>query len=93
MLFYFVSIIYLSDVIPSVEPNILAVALERTRELRLLGSPHEDKEDVVLVRVISKEKHPGAGDGGMAQRLRAPAVLPEVLSSISGNRMVAHSHL
>jgi hypothetical protein len=29
----------------------------------------------------------------MAQRLRAPAALPEVLSSIPSNHMVAHNHL
>jgi hypothetical protein len=37
------------------------------------------------------EKQPGAGE--MAQRLRALGVLPEVLSSIPSNYMVAHSHL
>jgi len=31
--------------------------------------------------------------GGMAQRLRALAALPEVLSSIPNNHMVAHNHL
>jgi hypothetical protein len=31
--------------------------------------------------------------GEMAQRLRAPSVLPEILNSIPGNHMVAHSHL
>jgi hypothetical protein len=33
------------------------------------------------------------GAGEMAQRLRALAVLPEVLSSIPSNHMVAHNHL
>jgi hypothetical protein len=33
------------------------------------------------------------GAGEVAQRLRAPTVLPEVLSSISSNHMVAHNHL
>jgi hypothetical protein len=33
------------------------------------------------------------GAGGMAQRLRAPTTLPEVLSSIPSNHMVAHNHL
>ncbi|EGV92357.1 hypothetical protein I79_000931 [Cricetulus griseus] len=28
----------------------------------------------------------------MAQRLRAPVALPEVLSSIPSNHMVAHNH-
>jgi hypothetical protein len=31
--------------------------------------------------------------GEMAQRLKALAALPEVLSSIPSNHMVAHSHL
>ena len=31
--------------------------------------------------------------GEMAQRLRALAALPEVLSSIPSNHMVAHNHL
>jgi L-2-hydroxyglutarate oxidase LhgO len=33
------------------------------------------------------------GAGGMAQRLRALTALPEVLSSIPSNHMVAHNHL
>ena len=31
--------------------------------------------------------------GEMAQRLRIPTALPEVLSSIPSNHMVAHDHL
>jgi len=31
--------------------------------------------------------------GEMAQWLRAPTALPEVLSSIPSNHMVAHNHL
>ena len=31
--------------------------------------------------------------GEMAQQLRAPTALPEVLSSIPSNHMVAHNHL
>ena len=38
-----------------------------------------------------KKSTEGAGD--MAQWLRALAALPEVLSSIPSNYMVAHSHL
>jgi len=33
------------------------------------------------------------GAGEMAQQLRALTALPEVLSSIPSNHMVAHSHL
>jgi hypothetical protein len=40
---------------------------------------------------LSLEAHIGAGE--MAQRLRALAALPEVLSSIPSNHMVAHNHL
>jgi hypothetical protein len=38
-----------------------------------------------------KQGHRGAGE--MAQWLRALAALPEVLSSIPSNHMVAHNHL
>jgi hypothetical protein len=38
-----------------------------------------------------KEKQQGAGE--MAQWLRALTALPEVLSSIPSNHMVAHNHL
>jgi hypothetical protein len=34
-----------------------------------------------------------SGTGGMAQRLRTLTSLPEVLSSIPSNHMVAHNHL
>jgi hypothetical protein len=36
---------------------------------------------------------PGLGAGEMAQRLRAQAALPEVLSSVPSNHIVAHNHL
>ena len=39
----------------------------------------------------SKNKANGAGE--MAQQLRALTALPEVLSSIPSNHMVAHNHL
>jgi hypothetical protein len=35
----------------------------------------------------------GGGCGKMTQRLRALTALPEVLSSIPRNHMVAHNHL
>jgi hypothetical protein len=38
-----------------------------------------------------KKTHGGAGE--MAQQLRALTALPEVLSSIPSNHMVAHNHL
>jgi hypothetical protein len=40
-----------------------------------------------------KKKKISKGAGDMAQQLRALTVLPEVLSSIPSNHMVAHSHL
>jgi hypothetical protein len=40
---------------------------------------------------VPKKQNQGAGE--MAQRLRAPTALPEVLSSIPSNCMVAHNHL
>jgi len=33
------------------------------------------------------------GAGEMAQQLRAPTALPEVLSSVPSHHMVAHNHL
>jgi len=42
-------------------------------------------------RLCLKRRNRGAGE--MAQRLRAPTALPEVLSSIPSNHMVAHNHL
>ena len=39
------------------------------------------------------KKIPHAWAGEMAQKLRALVALPEVLSSIPSNHMVAHSHL
>jgi hypothetical protein len=40
---------------------------------------------------LNKKGMKGAGE--MAQRLRALTALPEVLSSIPSNYMVAHNHL
>jgi len=41
--------------------------------------------------LINLNKLVGAGE--MAQRLKALTALPEVLSSIPSNHMVAHNHL
>jgi hypothetical protein len=43
--------------------------------------------------VITHELKSGCWAGPMAQRLRALSALPEVLSSIPRNHMVAHNHL
>jgi hypothetical protein len=40
---------------------------------------------------LKKKEDQGAGE--MAKRLRILTVLPEVLSSIPSNHMVAHNHL
>jgi len=45
----------------------------------------------LLCSAIAKNTFKGAGE--MAQRLRALTALPEVLSSIPSNHMVAHNHL
>jgi len=42
------------------------------------------------IHIIKKED---AGAGEMAQWLRALTALPEVLSSVPSNHMVAHNHL
>jgi hypothetical protein len=44
------------------------------------------------VKACLKNKETGRA-GEMAQWLRAPTALPEVLSSIPSNHMVAHNHL
>jgi hypothetical protein len=41
---------------------------------------------------VLKEEDPGTGEM-MAQQLRVLAALPEFLSSILSNHMVAHNHL
>ena len=41
----------------------------------------------------SNWKMGGVGAGKLVQWLRAPTALPEVLSSIPNNHMVAHNHL
>jgi hypothetical protein len=46
-------------------------------------------QDCILDNVLKRD----TGAGEMAQRLRAPTALPEVLSSNSSNHMVAHNHL
>jgi hypothetical protein len=48
--------------------------------------------DIIINKPLKKEKRKG-GAGEMAQRLRALTALPEVLSSIPDNHMVAHNHL
>jgi hypothetical protein len=43
---------------------------------------------------VAKKPITWAGEmAQMAQLLRAPTALPEVLSSIASNHMVAHNHL
>jgi hypothetical protein len=49
------------------------------------------KSDGIFGGPLFKETLFRAGE--MAQRLRALAALPEILSSISSNHMVAHNHL
>jgi hypothetical protein len=47
----------------------------------------------LAVVLYGKVKIQYIGVGEMAQQLRALTVLPEVLSSIPSNHMVAHNHL
>jgi len=42
-------------------------------------------------KLVERKKDKGIGE--TAQWLRAPTALPEVLSSIPSNYMVAHNHL
>jgi hypothetical protein len=46
-----------------------------------------------VVELNDQLKYPMVGAGEMAQQLRALTALPEVLSSIPRNHMVAHNHL
>jgi len=57
------------------------------RKRKALGSvPSSEKKN-------QKKKKKKEGAGEMVQWLRAPAVLPKILSSIPSNHMVAHNHL
>jgi hypothetical protein len=49
------------------------------------------KAKAIQRNLLFKKKRGGVGE--MAQQLRALTALPEVLSSIPSNHMVAHSHL
>jgi hypothetical protein len=49
--------------------------------------------DSVFYGNMSSLKKEMGGSGEMPQRLRALTALPEVLSSIPSNHMVAHNHL
>jgi hypothetical protein len=48
---------------------------------------------VSVVSIHYKINKTGEGAGEMAQQLGALTVLPEILSSIPSNHMVAHNHL
>jgi hypothetical protein len=49
---------------------------------------------MVILKSLTSYKYKGLPwAGGTAQWLRTLAALPEVLSSIPGNHMVAHNHL
>jgi hypothetical protein len=54
-----------------------------------LGQKEKRSKGLVSVFIIIEESWAGE----MAQWLRALTVLPEVLSSIPSNHMVAHNHL
>ncbi|ERE81263.1 M-phase inducer phosphatase 3-like protein [Cricetulus griseus] len=55
-------------------------------QIALLVKKDNWEDDLVV-------KNTCCGAGEMAQRLRAPTALPEVLSSIPSNHMVTHNHL
>ena len=55
-------------------------------------SPGRHAQDQCSVPSMEKKEVP-CGAGEMALRLRALVALPEVLSSIPSNHMVAHNHL
>ncbi|ERE68586.1 acetyl-CoA carboxylase 2-like protein [Cricetulus griseus] len=75
--------LYDEDKAPRDEPiHILNVAIKTDGDI-------EDDRLAAMFREFTQQN----GAGEMAQQLRALTVLPEVLSSIPGNHMVAHNHL
>ena len=64
----------------------------RDRQISMSLRPAWSTAWAIQRNPILKIKQTGAGEM-MAQWLRAPTALPEVLSSILSNHMVAHNHL
>ena len=64
-------------------PIVLAIQIQKDCEFWSILS--------YIIVTYHKQQNQGAGE--IAQRLRALAVLLEVLSSILSNHMVAHNHL
>jgi hypothetical protein len=74
------------------KPEQVSTALERqNKELPGTHWPSQPSPPPEVQETLCKNKTHGAGE--MAQRLRAPIALPEVLSSTPSNHMVAHNHL
>jgi hypothetical protein len=77
--------------------TLLVPALGRQRQLNLcefkasLVYRQFAREPGLYRETLTQEKIRGAGE--MTQWLRALTALPEVLSSIPSNHMVAHNHL
>ena len=57
------------------------------------GGQPEDVEAPNFLGSLKLEAGRGGGAGEMVQRLRPLTALPEVLSSIPRNHMVAHNHV
>ena len=70
----------------------MAEPLPNLRDLGLNHEPQEGGRGKGYEKGENK-KFKNIGAGEMAQRLRALTALPEVLSSIPSNTMVAHNHL
>jgi hypothetical protein len=69
-----------------------ALNSQRSACLYLLSAGIKDMCCLHLGYFVILKRH-AAGAVKMAQRLRALTALPEVLSSIPSNHMVAHNHL
>ena len=71
--------------------HISRLSLVRTKATygrkRLFGLAVPEEESIIAGMTV------GSGAGEMAQQFRALTTLPEVLSSIPKNHMVAHNHL
>jgi hypothetical protein len=80
-----------------VVPLIPALKRQRQRQMDLCEFEaslvfRENSRTARTTQKLCFEKQ-NKGAGEMAQQLRALAALPEVLSSIPNNHMVAHNHL
>ena len=76
----------------NLEVSVLSFSQESSGDQTQIVSPGS-KHLLPVSHLTSSNKKSSLGAGEMAQRLRALAALPGVLSSIPSNNMVAQGHL